>query len=112
MSLTTLPPRVHPVLGALAVLGDGLDALAAGNLWSLSDAELLAARVELGRLSARLAAAALGATRELDVRGAAVAAGATSLTAWLVTVLGLHPGEAGREVALAAALGGDLPATA
>ncbi|MGZ4596721.1 MAG: DUF222 domain-containing protein [Actinomycetes bacterium] len=112
MSSTTMPPRTHPVLGVLALIAEGLDALEDANLWALSDPEALGARVELERIASRVAAAKLQATRELEQRGAATAAGATSLVAWLVSVLHEHPGEAAREVTLATALDRDLPATA
>ena len=70
-------------------------------------------RVELERLASRLyAGSGLRATREVEVRGAAVAAGATSSRSWLINVLRIHPGEAARELALAAQVADDLPATA
>ncbi|MDQ1669524.1 MAG: hypothetical protein QOE40_1585 [Actinomycetota bacterium] len=112
MSTTTPPPRGHPVLGALQTVAVGLDELADANLWSLSDAEMLDVRMQLQGLSSRLTSATLRATRELDVRDAAVSVGAATLVAWLVNVLRVHPGEAGREVRLAAALDHRLPATA
>src|ERR1700709_2492614 len=112
MSLTTLPPRTHPVLAALRALNDDLDELAAANLWSLSDSEALAVRVQLEALASRLTSAKWQSTRDIDVRGAAVAAGATSMTAWLVNVLRQHPGDAAREVRLAAQMTDiTLPAT-
>jgi Domain of unknown function (DUF222)/HNH endonuclease len=107
-----MSPGMHPVLGALRDIDAGLDELAEGNLWSLLDSESLQVRVELERLGARLYAQRLRATREVEVRGAPVAAGATSSRSWLINVLRIHPGEAAREVALAAALDQDLPVTA
>lgn len=112
MSSTTLPPSTHPVLASLAAVAGGLDELGEGNLWSLSDAEVLRVRVELERVASRIWAAKLRATREVDVRGAATAVGATSLTAWLVHAVRQHPSDAAREVRLAKALDQDLPATA
>jgi Domain of unknown function (DUF222) len=112
MSTTVLPPLTHPVLSALRAVGDGLDELADANLWSLSDAEALEVLAESQRLLSRMTGVALRATRDVDTRGAAVTAGATSLTAWLVNVARLHPGEAARQVRLAAALDRDLPDTA
>ena len=102
---------MHPVLSALRVIDAGLDELAEGNLWSLLDSESLEVRVELERLSSRLYGAKLAATRDVDSRGAATKAGASSLRAWLINRVRLHPGEASREVRLAAQLDTDLPAT-
>jgi hypothetical protein len=112
MSTTLLPPLTHPVVSALRTVADGLDELADANLWSLSDAESLEVRAELERLASRLFAAKLASTRDVETRGAATSVGATSLTAWLVNRLRLHPGEAVREVRLAGQLAVDLPATA
>ena len=107
-----MSPGMHPVLAALQVIDDGLDELAEGNLWSLLDSESLEVRVELEKLASRLYAAKLRSTRDVEVRGAAVAAGATSLRDWLVNRVRLHPGEATREVLLAGQVVDDLPATA
>ncbi|MGZ4611340.1 MAG: DUF222 domain-containing protein, partial [Actinomycetes bacterium] len=112
MTSSLLPPGEHPALSALRTVGHGLDELAEAPVWSLSDADLLEVRGQLQRLLSRLTSAAFGATHEIDVRGAAVSAGAASLVAWLVSVPRLHPAEAGREVQLSAALSRDLPATA
>ena len=107
-----MSPGMHPVLAALRDIDTGLDRLAGGNLWSLLDAESLQVRVELERLSSRLYAERLRATREVEIRGAAITAGATSSRAWLVNVVRIHPGEATREMLLAAQVADDLPATA
>src|SRR3954452_270439 len=112
MSLTTLPPRTHPLLGGLAVLGGVLDELAEANLWSLSDDETLAARAALGRLGGQLTSLTLRATREVETRGAAQPPGAPSVPACLINALRLPTAEAAREVRLAGALDRDLPATA
>jgi hypothetical protein len=109
---STISPGMHPVISALRVIGTGLDELAEGNLWSLLDSEALEVRVELERLAARLYGAKLASTRDVDSRGAAVKAGASSLRAWLINKVRLHPGEASREVLLATQLDTDLPATA
>ena len=106
-----MSPGMHPVLAALEVIDAGLDDLAAGNLWSLLDPESLEVREKLERLSARLYGARLASTRDVDSRGAAVKAGATSLRAWLINRVRLHPGQATREVLLAHQLDTDLPAT-
>ena len=107
-----MSPGMHPVLAALQVIDAGLDELAEGNLWSLLDAEALEVRVELERISSRLYAQRLRSTREVETRGAAVAAGASSSRDWLINRVRLHPGEATREVLLAAQVDEDLPATA
>lgn len=101
----------HPALAALHQLDEDLDRLAAASLWSLTDAESLHVRAEIERIAARLHGARLRSTRDVDARAAAVDAGATSTTAWLVNVLHEHPGEAAREVRLAARLDDNLPVT-
>jgi hypothetical protein len=112
MSLTTVPPRMHPAMGAVRVIAQGLTTLQEADLWSLSDSEALQLRAEIETLTSRLAGSRLRATREVDVRGAAVGAAATSTTAWLVGAMRMHPGDAHREVRLARALTDHLPATA
>jgi hypothetical protein len=107
-----ISPGMHPVVAALRTIEVGLDELAEANLWSLLDSEALEVRVELERVWARLYGARLASTREVETRGAAVGAGATSSRAWLINRVRLHPGEATRELLLAAALDQDLPVTA
>jgi hypothetical protein len=107
-----MSPGMHPVLCALRVIDEGLDELVEANLWSLLDGESLEVLRESHRLLARMTAVASRATREVDIRGAAVSPGATSLTAWPTNVGRIHPGAAAREVRLAAALDRDLPVTA
>jgi hypothetical protein len=109
---STISPGMHPVLSALRVIDGGLDELAEGTLWSLLDSESLEVREELERLSSRLYAARLCSTRDVETRGAAIRAGASSFRAWLINRVHLHPGEASREVLLAAQVADDLPATA
>jgi hypothetical protein len=46
----------------------------------------------------------------VETRGAAIRAGAPNTRTWLINKVGLHPGEAGRELTLAAQLADDLPA--
>jgi hypothetical protein len=106
-----MSPGMHPVLAALRDIEAGLDDLAQANLWSLLDSESLEVREQLERLSARLYGARLASTRDVDSRGAAVKAGATSLRAWLINRVRLHPGDATREVLFAAQLDAHLPAT-
>src|SRR3954468_9676337 len=96
-----MSPGMHPVLAALDGIGARLDDLGEANLWSLLDSESLEVLRESQRLLARVCSVVLRATREVDTRGAAVAAGATSLTGWLVNVARLHPGEAARQVRVA-----------
>lgn len=112
MSSTTLSPCLHSVDDALRLVREGLTALRAANFWCLSDAEMLDVRAQLEPVASGVSAAKLRATREIDARGAAVAVGATSTVDWLIGTQRLHPGEAGREVRLAAAIHGNLPATA
>jgi hypothetical protein len=109
---STISPGMHPVLSALRVIDAGLDQLAEANLWSLLDSEALQVREELERLSSRLYGAKLASTRDVDSRGAAVKAGASSLRAWLINRVRLHPSDASREVQLGGQLDSDLPATA
>ena len=66
----------HPAQVALAELDASLDELAAANMWSLPDADLLELRVAQERTLARLQSRILATTREIDGRGTAVATGA------------------------------------
>jgi hypothetical protein len=75
-----MSPGMHPVLCALRDIDAGLDELGEGNLWALLDGEALEVRVELERLASRLYGERLRATREVETRGAAISAGATSLS--------------------------------
>lgn len=63
------------------------------------------------RLGSRLYGAKLASTREVEVRGAAVAAGPPRHGPWLINRVHLHPGEGSRGL-LAARVADDLPATA
>ena len=101
----------HPAQVALAEMDGCLDGLAAANLWSLSDADLLELRVAQERTLARLQSTILSATREIEERGAAVATGAHSTAGWLRGRLLVHPGAAKAEVALATDLATDLTDT-
>ena len=62
----------HPALVALGELDTALDHLGEANLWSLSPAQLRGLRVDMERVSARLASATLTVTRELDAKVAEV----------------------------------------
>lgn len=101
----------HPALLALGEIDVGLDRLADANLWSLTPSELRGLRVDLERITARLAAAALTVTHEVDAAGAAVDTGAVSVAGWLRGKCRVDPRTAKREVALAAALEGRLSLT-
>lgn len=111
MSEVLDPPAAHPACAAVAALDRELGALLGANLWSLSEPEVLALRVGLERVAARLDAAKLAATRQIESRDAARAAGAPSTQVWLQAVVRLRPAAAKEEVALAAALDGELAAT-
>src|SRR4051794_22037604 len=103
----------HPALLALVEVDAAVTAFAsvAGEgLWSVPEAQLLALRRAMEATAARLAAATLTVTREVDERGAAVSVGAPSTAAWLMSSLRLHPGAARREVALAHSLTSPPPA--
>lgn len=103
------PP--HPAQAALGVLAGAVGDLAECNLWSMGEGDLLDLRVRLEQVRARLEAAVLATTREVDARGAATATGASSTAAWLRHRLRLHPAAAKAEVALAADLAGDRSET-
>ncbi|MEO7980248.1 MAG: DUF222 domain-containing protein [Sporichthyaceae bacterium] len=102
----------HPAVSALSVVDAGVEALAAANVWSMSDRELLAVRVDAEATRGRLDAVVLGLTREIDGRGAAVRAGASSTAAWLRGCCRQRPAIAHAEVRLAGELDRDLPALA
>jgi hypothetical protein len=101
----------HPAFAAVAEIDAGLDDFTEANLWSMPDADVLALRADLARLTGRLAAATLAATRQLDISGAGVASGAASAAGWLRGVCRVDPRSATREVKLAAALSDQLAAT-
>src|SRR4051812_48985989 len=105
-----MSPGMHPVLAALEGIDAHRDDLGDANLWSLLDSESLEVRTTLERLSSRLYAAKLASTRDVDSRAAAVKAGAPSTRDWLINRLRIHPGEANREMLLAAKVVDDLPA--
>ena len=99
----------HPARAALNCVDEAVTALGEANLWALSDSELLDLRVAQERSVARLQARVLATTREIDSRGAAGKVGAPSTAAWLKGRVGVAPGAAKREVALARELDVDLP---
>jgi hypothetical protein len=85
----------------------------AGELGRLAHDELSAVLREVRSVQARLEFVALGAVREVDVRGSFVVDGALSTGAWARQVARLAPGEATATVRTARAIGsGSLPGTA
>jgi hypothetical protein len=102
----------HPARAALAAVDDALAQLAAANLWSMSEPDVLDLRIDLEASRARLESVTLTVTREVDGRGAATATGAPSTAAWLRGRLRLHPGAAKAEVELARDLDTELTDTA
>ncbi len=73
----------HPARVALSAVDEAIQALGEANLWSLSDQELLGLRIAQEATLARLHAAILATTQEVDGRGAAVEVGAASTALWL-----------------------------
>ena len=103
-----------PVAAVLGALGESLDELVTlastgpgGALWALSGPELLDATAGLHRLANRADAVLHSLVREIDVRGAAEAAGAPRTAGWLKARLRMHPGAAARLVATARGLHDD-----
>jgi hypothetical protein len=107
-----LDPPMAPPIAALRELQHALVEQAALPLWTLSDPETLELRRVWQEVLGQVESGRLATTREIDRRGAAMAAGAANTLAWLKAACRVHPGEAKEEVALAAALDRDLPATA
>jgi hypothetical protein len=110
--LTGTTGTAHPALTALATVDAGVEQLAGANLWSMSEHELLSVRVDAEATRGRLESVVLGMTREIDGRGAALRAGASSTAAWLRGACRQRPAIAHNEVRLAAELDRDLPALA
>jgi hypothetical protein len=101
----------HPARAALTEIDGGLDRLAEANLWSLSTAQLRELRVDLERVTARVASATLAVTHQVDACGAGVEVGAVSAAGWLRGTCRVDPRYAKRQVVLAAALDARLAAT-
>lgn len=101
----------HPAQAAVSGVQSAVTDLLAANLWSLPERDLLELSITLEAARARLDAAVLAVTREVDARGAATATGAASTAAWLTGRLLMHPAAAKAEVALAAALDTELGQT-
>ena len=90
--------------GALAEAGAAIGVLAGQPLWAVGDAGLLAAVAELTAATARLDAVRLAVIAEVESRGAALATGAPSTTAWLRGALRMAPGAAAAQCRLAVRL--------
>src|SRR3954468_11391185 len=94
----------------------GLERAVAGcrpvRAWAMSDSALVSCLDRLQALAQQLAAVQLGLLREIDGRGVAAGQGATGTVAWLRERHRISAGAATRQVRLAAALDGDLPAAA
>ena len=101
MDNTSLTFVGRPVVAALDVVGEALDAAAGAEVWSLSDDDLAATIVACEVLAARQAAVGLRLVREADARDLGRRLGATSTTGWLRHRLRLRPAEAKSRVELA-----------
>jgi len=98
--------------GVVRQLAAGVDALLAEPAWRCTGADLLETLADLETATRRLAAARLRLVAEVDRRGAATDAGASSTTAWLAGTAKIRPGSAARDVWLARALHERFPRTA
>lgn len=100
------PPLTGPVGEAVDALAAAMDALVAatgsdgstGDLWQVASPDLLDVAAQVHRLLNRGEAVLHALVREVDVRGAAVEAGATRTAAWLTSRCRIHPGAARRLV--------------
>jgi hypothetical protein len=88
------------------VAQDAADLTSSGT-WTLTDEELLDLLRLQQRAFAQLEAARLGLIREVDVRGLATGAAATSTAAFLARELGADPGECSADVTAARRLDPD-----
>src|SRR4051794_32672635 len=75
--------ELHPAQRAVAAIDAALDDLLGSSLWTLTDAQEADLIAGQERVLARMHAAVLATTRDLDVRGTAAAQGATGTGAWL-----------------------------
>jgi hypothetical protein len=110
MSEVLDPPVIGPVTAGLADLEVALDRLDEVEAWMVGSGELVEATATLHRLRNRADSAFHALVREVDARGAAVAQGAPSTSAWLRERLHLHPAAARRAVSVARALHDEDPA--
>lgn len=111
MSITEQLDELDPP-GLLALGQEVFDRLGVAALSQLSDEQIMAAVTEAGGLEAKAASFRLRAIREVDTRGSAVAAGASSTHAWLTGVVRERPGAARRSVGMAKGLAERFAATA
>jgi hypothetical protein len=110
MSITTELDGLGP-LGLVALGREVFRRLAAAPLWPLSESQTLELVTELTAAGAEHTAARLVAVREVDTRGSAMTAGASSTAAWLKGTLLERPGAAARTVRMAKALAERYPDT-
>jgi hypothetical protein len=101
----------HPVADAVGAVVAALDGAADVPLWSLSDEEVEGLLRSAHGARARVDALALRLVSEVARRRTGERSGATSTRAWLRSELQVSPGEAKRDVELAAALAGPLELT-
>src|SRR4051812_14038391 len=97
--------ETHPALRAVAAIDTALDDLLGACLWSLTDAQEVDLIGAQNKVAARLSAAILATTRDLDARGTAAAQGATGTGTWLREKFNLAPAEANRRGELGEGLG-------
>ena len=102
---------LHPATEAVTAVHAALDAFEAAPVWGLSEPDLIDLAHLCERVRARVDAASLALTREVDARGIPAAKGAASTGAWLRDTARLDPGEAGARAKLARALHEDCSAT-
>ncbi|MGC9668664.1 DUF222 domain-containing protein [Planosporangium sp. 12N6] len=103
---------VRGVVEALALLDRAVRECRSASMWAWPDAAVVAALDRAQALAARLAAVQLALVREVDARGVAAAQGASGTGAWLAGRYRTSPAAANRQVRLAAALDGEVPAAA
>jgi hypothetical protein len=94
----------HPAVGAVAVIGAGLDALSEASLWSMSAAEVGRLVVAVERIARRVSAAQVSVLAQADRSGIADQTGASSTPVWLHNVADLPVGVGRARLALHHAL--------
>jgi hypothetical protein len=104
------PTTEHPMLAAIDQVKVHLQAVAAGNGWSMSDDALCRFLDTIAACEALTAAVKLAAVADADARNLGVAQ-ATDTAGWLRARLLMHPATARTTVRLAHALRSDCPAT-
>ncbi len=101
----------HPVAEAVASVRGVLGQAAEAAAWSLADAELMPLLADLGAVEAQLDELRLRVLAQVESRGLARAAGATSTAALVRDAERVSQRAAGRDVALATALDRDREQT-